>query len=347
MLASQFFLSSEKGSRSSRFHEGAADYRAPKRGGSKYARMLACVDDTPSAEAVAAHSVALASSLGLALTFGRVLEAHHEFHSPADPVEWQLRNNRLRIDLERMATESGVNSGGDCVLLRGLPAEELSNWADENGATLMAVARRGLEERAGLGATAQRLLDEGQASLLFVPPIQSSSPGIRYRHIMVPIDGSARSESILPIVQRIARAHDAEIVLVHVVPRVELVDPAHAPQARKLGQEIHEHNLRHARQHLDRLRTHAQSDGLKARIIMAGPADPRSTLLRIAREERVDLVVMSSHGSSGSGEVSCGSVTEYFALHTSLPLLIVRPNLVCGSGRKAGDAKDVSAFRFD
>lgn len=309
-------------------------------------RVLACVDDASSASAVAAHSLAVASSLGLEVTLGRVVESQDRFHSPADPIEWQLRNRRLRRDLERMAEECGLTSRQGSVLLVGKPAEEFSSWARQNGATLLAVASRDAREKAGLGSTAQRLLDRGDASLLLVPPMPVSGK-VRYRHIMVPIDGSARAESVLPVAQRIARAHGSELMLVHVVPRVEIMDVAHTPHVRQLRQEIDGHNLRRARMHLDALRTRVQGAGLKARIITSGPADARSELRHIANHEDVDLVVMSSHGWTGLREVSCGSVTQYFALNCSAPLLIVRPNLVCGSRQERRSSRDAAAFNFE
>jgi nucleotide-binding universal stress UspA family protein len=39
-----------------------------------------------------------------------------------------------------------------------------------------------------------------------------------YKRILVPLDGSALSEAVLPNVQSLAQALDAEIILLHVIP---------------------------------------------------------------------------------------------------------------------------------
>ncbi len=292
-------------------------------------RLLACVDESSGGAAVLPHAMAVGGALGLDVTLGRVIEPP-QLRSPADPIEWKLRCDRHRKRLAELADP--IQADGSCasVLLAGRAADEISIWGRENGASVLALARRASTTRPSLGSTAQRLLEQGNASLLLVSASDQPSPSpVRYRRILVPIDGSARSESVLPVAARIARTHDAELLLAHVVPRLQIVDEGRAPQLRELRGKIDAHNERNARGHLDSLRAKLASSGYSARILIAGPGDPRTLLRQMIAEQHADLVVLSSHGRTGLSDVACGSVAEYLAAHALVPLLLVRPNLVC------------------
>jgi hypothetical protein len=68
-----------------------------------------------------------------------------------------------------------------------------------------------------LGGAAQQVLAVARASILTArSPSPAEDPSAPQR-ILVPLDGSLRAESVLPIVARIAKAHDAEVLLTHLV----------------------------------------------------------------------------------------------------------------------------------
>ena len=307
-------------------------------------RLVACVDAGDQAEAVSVQALAVACSLGLEVTFARVIEAPEHFASPADPIEWQLRRRSQQEKLKRLANQDQVEVLANSVLLAGAPADELSDWAQEHGATLLALGQRRSGNGKGLGSTAQALLERGEHSLLLVPPSPARRSG--YRKIMVPIDGSVRADSVLPIALRIARTHAAELVLVHIVPRLEVVASPHIPEVDKLRAKIDRHNEQSGSSHLEELRRRSVGDGVTVSTITRGPGDPRSLLHDIAIEENADLIVMASHGNTALEDVACGSVAEYLAGHAPAPLLIVRPNLRCSFGPEPASCRDVSAFRF-
>ena len=312
-------------------------------------RLVACIDDSDQAQGVSAQALAIACSLGLEVTFARVIEAQGHFASPADPIEWQLRLRTQSEILRQFTDQEEVEVLANSVLLAGAPAEELSDWAQDHGATMLAVGRGRSDQSqgkgVGLGSTAQGLLERAEHSLLLVPPGPPQTGG--YRRIMVPIDGSARADSVLPIARRIARTHAADLLLVHIVPRLELVGAASAPHLEQLRAQIDEHNQRSGSQHLEVLRQRSVEEGVKVTAITRGPDDPRSLLRTIAIEEQVDLIVMASHGNTGLEDVACGSVAEYLASHASVPLLIVRPNIKLSFGPEPVSCRDTSVFRFE
>ncbi|MGZ8359824.1 MAG: universal stress protein [Allosphingosinicella sp.] len=292
-------------------------------------RVLACINGAPIDLPVVRHALAVAGSLDLPVTVGRVLETPRRPDSPADPMEWQMRRSECRFNLEQVASAGGGGSELESVLLAGSAADELANWSKDNDVTLIVIAthERASHVNDGLGSTAQGILVRAQTSMLLVPVDRPSGETCSYRRILVPLDGSPRAESVLPVAARLARAHGAELILAHVVPTLETVDDmALEPQASDLCARLADHSERGARAYLEELRGRLSREMLPVRAIVATHGDPRALLRRMIVDEHVDLAVMSSHGKSGLGDMPCGSVTEYLATHASVPLLIVRPN---------------------
>jgi len=55
--------------------------------------------------------------------------------------------------------------------------------------------------------------------------------------------------------------------------------------------------------------------------------DPRDTLLRLIEEERVDLIVVGSHGRTGLAKLLLGSVSSHIVTHSRCSVLVVKGDL--------------------
>ena len=291
-------------------------------------RVLACLDNSEGSRSVLGHALTVATSLDLPVTLARVLETAHRFDAPADPVQWRQQRHRGRDQLERLARgEAGATTEIESVLLTGPPAEELDQWARDHDVSLVVLGTRDFEQggHEGLGTTAQKMLGRAEASLLLVPPAATDTAG--YRRLLVPLDGSGRAESVLPVAIRIARAQHAELVLAHVVPQLEVVRFGISERdLRELRERLDERNDAEARSYLEDLRLRMLGEPFPVRTLVTRNGDARAQLRRVVIDQAVDLVILSSHGSTGLADMPCGSVTEYLAMHAPAPMLIVRPN---------------------
>ena len=52
--------------------------------------------------------------------------------------------------------------------------------------------------------------------------------------------------------------------------------------------------------------------------------DPREALLRLVEDERVDLIVMGSHGRTGLAKLLLGSVSSHVVTHARCSVLVVK-----------------------
>lgn len=286
--------------------------------------VLACVDTTRCADIVLAHAVAVAEAVGARMTVIHVLEASAA-QEPMDPVEWKQRHCAATAYLhERMLRFAELQA--DVVILAGPPAERISAWAHDNAADLIVLGRGGEDHGpfVGLGDTARRVAEVASVSVLLVPPMQIKDSPVRYRKVLVPLDGSSRSECVLPLGLGIAAVHGAEVVLVHVAPNVDLIESNLLnAEAIALRDQLCSHNERAARQYLDWLRSRLPSPlTTVTRLLPSG--DARRALAHVASEEQADLMVLSAAGRSGHTDMTVGSVADYLINRMGIPVLLVR-----------------------
>jgi nucleotide-binding universal stress UspA family protein len=144
-----------------------------------------------------------------------------------------------------------------------------------------------------------------------------------YRRILVAVDGSPASLKGLREAIRLAKDGGSQLVLLNVVnefyafatldgfaPGADLV-----PALREGG-----------RRTLEKAKALADKAGVRARTVLretlGGPA--ADTIVREARKQRADLVVLGTHGRRGLRRVVLGSDAEQVVRAAPVPVLLVR-----------------------
>ncbi len=146
----------------------------------------------------------------------------------------------------------------------------------------------------------------------------------RYKKIVVPVDGSGWSERAIPHAVDIARANDAEVILLHVFR-----PPAHefTGEIALAGQDEQLNQLREqAKQYLMSLRNQLRSQDIKCRVQFIEGHGIANLICDYVNEEDVDLVVMSTHGRTGLARWLFGSVAHKVVQGVKVPVLLVRPD---------------------
>ena len=316
----------------------------------QHSQLLACLDDDSNRDRVASHAVALALALGLPVAFAQVVEGARHADTPIDPVEWHLRLGKHREQLDRMiAQQKDLSIPVESVLLTGSSDQELCGWIHEHAGALLVLATHSgnhQKTRKGLGTTAQKILSDGMASLLLVPPEAKQPAVVPYQKLLVPLDGSFRAESVLPVALRIAHNCGAEIVLIHVLAQLDTIEAqSFKEDADELCSKLKEQNEQRARSYLEKLRSRFRAQGFIVNEMVMSDGDPRDRLRQLSLDLGADLIVVSSHGRSGLSDVACGSVTAYLADHAPCPLLIIRPSFQLGQTKQfASNSDDVDTL---
>jgi nucleotide-binding universal stress UspA family protein len=147
-----------------------------------------------------------------------------------------------------------------------------------------------------------------------------------YQKILVPLDGSELSECSLEHVKAVASGcRVPETVLLRVVEPLSAETVATLAQAG--GNVLREAELdvqNKAGKYLDKIKDRLKKDGLAVKAVVVD-GRPAEEILDYAQKNKIDLIVMASHGRSGVSRWFFGSVAQKVMQHSSVPVLMVSP----------------------
>jgi nucleotide-binding universal stress UspA family protein len=137
--------------------------------------------------------------------------------------------------------------------------------------------------------------------------------------MLVPLDGSELAERALIIAGDMAESLNATIILTRVVPP-PVQGSFYAP---RLAEEMQQAQTKDAQAYLDEVAARLRADRLTVDTRLAR-GEPASGIIRLARDEPCELIVMGSHGMGGLGWHVFGSVAMKVLHGASIPVLIVQ-----------------------
>lgn len=145
---------------------------------------------------------------------------------------------------------------------------------------------------------------------------------ISLNRILFPTDFSEFSLHALKYAQSFAEAYKAEIHILHIVDEASLYWMAMGPNSLPIGPSSEE-LLDVARKEMaDFLSEHlAESKNIQSEVALGRPF---SEIIRYARDTKIDLIVLCTHGRSGLQHALLGSVTEKVVRKAPCPVLTVR-----------------------
>jgi nucleotide-binding universal stress UspA family protein len=292
--------------------------------------MLVCVDRSQHSEA------SLPFVFSIAHTFASSVTLVHVLPQPApdrvglrtsDVLDWEIARREAGVDLARLQQQTtlGVGQPVQVRLEQGRPAERIVDLARELAADLIVLSthREDGVTAYRLGSTVQRVLGLARCSV-FIVDASTASRDASPKRVLVPLDGSVRTESVLPTAARIAKASGGELLLVHVVQEpsqtLVLCEPADLALQHQLAAQLELSGHRY----LERLRERLDHESTQVRTMVLRHVSARQALLDVAAREHIDLIVVSAHGSACNPAHSFGSVTTDLLTHSQLPMLVLQ-----------------------
>jgi nucleotide-binding universal stress UspA family protein len=131
--------------------------------------------------------------------------------------------------------------------------------------------------------------------------------------ILHPTDYSDCSRAAFDIAAGLTRTFGAELIVLHVMPPIKVIPSPQESLAYPHG------DLNQGRALLDRV----DDPSLRVRHLLV-EGNPTDEILKAAESEKVDLVVMGTHGWSGLNRFLLGSVAEHVLRKASCPVLTLR-----------------------
>ena len=254
---------------------------------------------------------------------------------------------RVRRHLKDVATKYSIELRRENIhALRGRPFEEICRLARERGIDLIVTSTRGNTglKHLALGSTAERVVRYSPCPVLVVRPVdrkkKAGGNGRMTKHelsfgkILVPIDFSECSIKGLAYAKALAKQFEARLVLLNSVALQYYVasdlymrydSPLVMQQAEKAAQE-----------QMRDLVQKTNWDGIQVeQSLEIGHAGQQ--ICARAQDHGADVIVTSTHGTTGFKHILLGSTAEYVVRHASCPVLVVpsheRPALTSAKTR--------------
>jgi manganese transport protein len=136
---------------------------------------------------------------------------------------------------------------------------------------------------------------------------------VRYQQIGVAVEFTGGDGAVLTQAAAMARLHQAPLLLIHVVE---------GPGADYYGSATDDQESRTDRQQIGELVKHLQAEGLRAEGEL-GYGEPATELVRIARERKLDFLVLGTHGHRFFADLALGQTVAPVLHRLQIPILVV------------------------
>lgn len=147
---------------------------------------------------------------------------------------------------------------------------------------------------------------------------------IELRKILLPTDFSETSKEALKYAMSMAKEYSAEMTVLHVINEQLLTEGLNLPRVISM-QSIEKELCKEAERQMDDFfKETGGAEGIKIKkAVIKGK--PFLQIIRYAKENDIDLIVIGTHGRSGLEHIIFGSTAEKVVRKAPCPVLSVKP----------------------
>lgn len=145
-----------------------------------------------------------------------------------------------------------------------------------------------------------------------------------YQRILLPTDGSALSDQVLPLAFDLARQWHSALIAVTVVQPALVLPPSEAALTIDVVGET-QAMVDAARAQVDRVHAAAVAAGVPCTALTVVAHSVHKALLETASAQHCDLILMASHGRHGLSRLLAGSQTQKVMSESPIPVLVLHP----------------------
>ncbi len=147
---------------------------------------------------------------------------------------------------------------------------------------------------------------------------------MHFKKILVPIDFSHFSKKALEVAVELAECYKGKIHLLHVEEDIFHIQEVHKvhPPLEKICDEMHKEFILGKKRSLELFKSYIPKKLFAGAIVKEG--HPFIEIVKFAKNNSMDMIVMSSHGKSGLRHALLGSTTDKVASKAECAVLIVK-----------------------
>lgn len=295
-----------------------------------YKKMLVLLDGSKLSEVVFSYAQELSARLHLTLDLLHVCNPGEADQLPMRQAYMEHMAERLQNEVEATRLKIGGAGQGKSIqahgkVVVGYPAEEILKYADENKVDLIMLSTHGRSgiKIWGLGNVANKVIHAAKVPIWLVPAelreeiIEDTLPK---RTTVIPLDGSKRSEAVIPYVTDLIKQRGAQFELILLY--VEW--PTHDGGYGKAWVEHLNETRLTMKKYLDEQVQRLAKEGISARSeILMG--DPAAKIIDFVKDNPTYLIAMASHGHTGISRMIFDNTTEQVMhLVKKTPIFIAR-----------------------
>ena len=177
-----------------------------------------------------------------------------------------------------------------------------------------------------LGSIAQSVIALGAKPVLITHPDEQGRPPVfSCRHILVPMDDNPEHAKALPVSKDLARACNATLHIVSVIPELATLSGDQAAASKMLPgttSQLLDLTAQDANKYFQEMEDGLRREGFEASAhVLRG--DPASVIVEAAVRAQIDLIVISTHGKTGMNAFWSGSVAHRICSQSRVPLLLI------------------------
>ena len=288
--------------------------------------ILVAFDTIKNADYLLAYADSIARAFGSKITLIYLLEVASDRNQTraVDALEWQLKKKEAQANLDALAQRlRKAERLVETALLEYADATIMIDFAQVHQVDLIVLTK----QTEGMNDFVHMLTKIATMPILvlqprvYLPSDAQTEPG--FRKILIPLDGSQRAECVLPFAASLASYSKAQLLVAHVVQPLPMFS-GHlppSPEEAELAETVVSRQRNEAVKYLEQLATRLSGD-VQTRLLVN--KNVATTLFHLAREERVDLIVLSAHGHSGEPQRPYGSIAGSLMTYNTKPVLLVQ-----------------------
>jgi nucleotide-binding universal stress UspA family protein len=289
-----------------------------------YKKLLVALDGSELSERALAYAKAIAKIKNSDVVLFTVSITSAEQLDRPMKAYLELKANELKSE--------GIKAS--VAVAYGNVPDEIVGFADKNNIDLIIISTHGYSgiRRWVLGSVARKVLYGTGVHVLLVKSKSPKLPQVELNRLLLPLDGSPFSESPIPFVEQLTKGTGAEIFLTLVCepPLVPSYgDHPINPTWEKHRDAVWAEAKQQAAEYLKKMETSLKKQGMKvkAQVLSGELGRVAETILRAAQEEKVDLIVMATHGRSAVSRWVYGGVANRIVEQSIQPVLLIRPSI--------------------